>query len=169
MFRKTLAFFVLGSLMLISQEMEPEEILRPSICDLRERPDEFNGQVIKTKGWVYTDIERFGLEEEPNCAVALQWASQQTTKSRQAIKFSKLLKSSKRNPFETQGQLFAVLQGKFETVMVHKNGQLVMSGSGFGGGAGSAPSILVIQKVVCSVVAPADKTTITQASKRCLE
>jgi hypothetical protein len=145
------------------------EILKPTVCDLRERPDEFGGKVIQVSGWIYSDIERFGLEE-PNCAIPLRWPENKAKPSdTQLGKFTNLLKASRKNPFETDGQLFTIVQGKFETAMVRKNGQLVMSGSGYGGGAGSAPSILTIQEVVCSVVAPLSSTTKGDAAKRCQE
>ena len=53
------------------------EILKPTVCDLRERPDEFGGKVVQVSGWIYTDIEHFGLEE-PNCGVSLEWSESQT-------------------------------------------------------------------------------------------
>src|SRR5215831_16178734 len=100
------------------------EALKPTVCDLRERPDEFGGKVVQVAGWIYSDIERFGLEES-NCAVALRWPENKTQATdTQASKFIDLLKASKRNPFETDGQLFTIVQGKFETVMVRKHGQL---------------------------------------------
>jgi hypothetical protein len=144
------------------------EILKATVCDLRERPDAFGGKTVQVAGWIYTDIERFGLQE-PNCAVSLRWPENKTQATdTQASKFIDLLKASKRNLFETNGQLFTIVQGKFETVMVRKHGQLVNE-SGSVVGAGSGPSILTIQEVLCSVVAPASSTTKGDAAKRCLE
>lgn len=143
------------------------EILKPTVCDLRERPDAFGGRTVQVAGWIYTDIERFGLEE-PNCAVSLEWSENKIkTADAQVDKFTNLLKASRKNLFETDGQLFTIVQGKFETSMVRRNGQLVTNGAGYGGG--SAPSILTIQEVLCSVVAPASSTTKGDAAKRCLE
>jgi hypothetical protein len=157
---------LLGILLLTNQLQGARVMLKPSACDLRERPDKFNHKVVQTSGWIYTDIERFGLEEQ-SCGVALRWAENpQTTKDVQAKRFAKLLKASKRNPFETEGKLFVILQGEFETAMVRKDGQLVLEGS-VRGGSGSAPSILTIQKIVCSVLAPANSTSKMQAIKRC--
>jgi len=145
------------------------EILKPTVCDLRERPDAFGGKTVQVAGWIYTDIERFGLEE-PNCAVSLEWSENKIkTADVQVVKFTNLLKASRKNLFETDGQLFTIVQGKFETAMVRRNGQLVMNDKGYGSGGGSSPSILTIQEVVCSVVAPASSTTKGDAAKRCLE
>ena len=143
------------------------EVLKATVCDLRERPDEFGGKTVQVAGWIYTDIERFGLEE-PNCAVSLEWSENKIkTTDAQVDKFTNLLKASRKNLFETNGQLFTIVQGKFETAMVRRNGQLVTNGAGYGGG--SSPSILTIQEVLCSVVAPASSTTKGDAAKRCLE
>ena len=159
----------LCSLLLTCRRMpHANEILKATVCDLRERPDEFGGKMVQVAGWIYTDIERFGLEE-PNCGVALRWSENKTqTTDTQMSKFTDLLKASKRNPFETDGQLFTIVQGKFETAMVRKHGQLVNE-SGSVVGAGSGPSILIVQKVVCSILAPASSTTKDAATQRCLE
>lgn len=168
---KALASALSCFILVASQTAHPRPIVKVSVCDVRERPDEFGGKVIQIAGWVYTDIERFGLQDQ-NCGVALRWPEkldeQRRTKDEQVERFSRLLKRSKKNPFETDGQLFTIMQGRFETAMVRKDGQLVMEGSGYGGGAGSAPSVLTIQRVVCSVVAPINKTSIAEASKRCI-
>ena len=166
----SLVTFCLCSLFLgCHRTPRPNEILKPTLCDLRERPDEFGGKMVQVAGWIYTDIERFGLQE-PNCGVSLAWSESQTkSPDTKVSKFTALLKASRKNLFETDGQLFTIVQGKFETAMIRKNGHLVMSGSGYGGGAASAPSILTIEQVVCSVVAPASSTTKGDAAKRCLE
>jgi hypothetical protein len=167
---RVLVVLVVGYLLLgCHQKPRAAEILKLSVCDLRERPDQFGGKVIQAGGWIYTDIERFGLEE-PNCAVALRWPENQgKVQNGQVEKFTKLLEASKRNPFETEGQLFSIVEGKFETAMMRRNGQLVMNGTGYGGGAGSAPSVLIIQRIVCSVVAPAKTTSNADARRRCQE
>jgi hypothetical protein len=138
-----------------------------SLCDLRERPDDFNGKLIQTEGWIYTDLERANLTDT-GCAVAIMWPEdQQRTTDRQGKQFLDLLAKVKTNPFETHEQLFTIVQGRFETQMVRKEGQLVMNGPGYGGGAGSAPSLLHIQKVVCSVVSPLESSTKSEANSRC--
>lgn len=66
------------------------EIVKATVCDLRERPDEFGGKMVQVAGWIYTDIERFGLQE-PNCAVSLEWSENQTkTPDAQVRKFTDL-------------------------------------------------------------------------------
>jgi hypothetical protein len=68
------------------------EIVKATICDLRERPDAFGGKTVQVAGWIYTDIERFGLEE-PNCAVSLEWSENKIkTADAQVDKFTTYLR-----------------------------------------------------------------------------
>lgn len=144
------------------------EAVKVSICDFIQRPDELNGKLVETGGWIYTDIERFGLEQS-GCGVSFRWPEADKSSDPQAAKFLELLKKAKRNPFETDGLLFTIVQGRFETQLVRKNGQFVLNGPGYGGGAGSAPSILNVQKAICSILIPSSSTSGAEASKRCRE
>src|SRR5262252_5422266 len=70
-------------------------IQRVTVCDLREKPDEFNGKVVQTAGWIYVDIERFGVGVS-GCGVDLNWPedANKTTDS-QMRKLADLIREAK--------------------------------------------------------------------------
>lgn len=89
------------------------------------------------------------------------------TKDSQFDSFTALIKASKKNPWDTtQGKVFAVIQGEFETRLVGKGKDAHLEGYGFGVTA-SIPSRLILKRVLCSASILETTHSETEALSQC--
>jgi hypothetical protein len=131
------------------------------LCDLRDTQEHFGGQEIKVEGWIYTDLERFGLSNG-KCSIGLLWPDEPPS-GVQGERFNRLLQQSKNGGFNSDHEVFVILAGKF-LISETKIGNDVWRP---GHGAGQSPSVLLIEREVCSVIAPMNRFAQAQAHKMC--
>ena len=89
---------------------QPKEAPIVPLCQIRDQPQQFLGRTVRTSGWIYTDLERFGLGDE-KCALALGYEGRKdtgTASDMEQQRFEELLKAAKKGTFNTNSELFAV-------------------------------------------------------------
>jgi hypothetical protein len=127
------------------------------------------GKTIETQGWISSDFESASIENQ-ECGLLFEYPDEREpnlVRDTQLESFEKLVVTAKRSTFgDTKGQVFAVIQGEFETRLVDKGESAHLNGPGFGVQA-SIPSRLVLKRVVCSSTAAAATTTELEALSRC--
>jgi hypothetical protein len=127
-----------------------------SLCELRERPQDFGGRVVQTSGWVYTDLESFGLQDNGRCGVELEYSEtmEQRRKTEAVVQqFEARVADAKHGSFDTQGQVFVVVRGTFAKDM-HPRGIPV---------AGT----LLVDQIECSSTTAIETTPEAEALSRC--
>lgn len=127
-----------------------------SICDLRKKPGAFAGKIVRTSGWVYTDLERFGLQNKScDCGVSLDYSKMTPARESDLItqQFEARVASAKHGTFDTNGQVFAIVQGEFATYGEWKDK--------------IHPGTLLIEKIVCSADVPRENSTEVEALSQC--
>lgn len=128
------------------------------VCELRDKPSAFVAKSVQTSGWVFTDLETLSLEDfSRNCAINLDYsemtAEQQSERTTQ--QFGARLKAAKHGTLDTNGQVFAVVQGEFASYGKWKDKL--------------HPGTFLIRKFLCSTNAPRDKFTESEALAACDE
>ena len=127
-----------------------------SVCELRDKPAAFVAKNVQTSGWIYTDLETFSLEDlSRDCAVALDYSEMPLVQQSESTtrQFEARLKAAKHGTFDTNGQVFAVVQGELATYGKWKDKL--------------HPGTLLIRKFVCSADVSRDKSTQSEALSRC--
>jgi hypothetical protein len=110
---------------------------------------------------VYSDEERFGLSDD-KCAIGL-WPMTSKGANSQGEQFDNLIRKAKRGGFSTDREVFAVVEGRFVTEQ-----SAIGTGSWSPGyAAGASPTVLVIERVECSVIAPIKTNSEKQAAAHC--
>jgi hypothetical protein len=127
-----------------------------SICELRDKSGVFAGKIVRTSGWIYTDLERFGLQNDSrDCSVALDYSKMTTAEQSNSTtqQFEARIIAAKHGTFDTSGQVFAVVQGEFATYGEWKNER--------------HPGTLLIERIICSADAPRAASTQAEALSQC--
>jgi hypothetical protein len=127
-----------------------------SLCELRERPQDFGGKTVQTSGWVYADLERFGLQDKGRCGVALDYSeSMEQRRKTEAVvqQFEARVADAKQGSFNTQGQVFVVVQGTF----AEDRHPLRESRAG----------TLLVDQIECSTTTAMETTSETEALSHC--
>lgn len=127
-----------------------------SLCNLRNKPETFSGKIVRTSGWIYTDLEHFGLEDKANnCGVVLDY-SKVTPATESDLNFQQFkarIATAKHGTFDTTGQVFAIVEGEFATYGEWKDRY--------------HPGTLLIEKIVCSADVSKEKSTEAEAMSQC--
>ena len=131
-----------------------------SLCDLRNNLEQYANREVQVRGWIYTDLERFVIENG-RCAVAVRLP--EPLVGSQMERFERLLQTAKRNGFNTADDLFVVLIGKSFTTETRIGNEVWRPGFG----AGQSPTLLLVRQVICSAVAPMTNTDETAANALC--
>jgi hypothetical protein len=130
-----------------------------SLCDLRNSRERYGGKTVQVEGWIYTDLERF-LLSDGGCAVPLE--NQDPKPAGLGIeRLDSLLKEAKKGSFNTSEDVFSVVVGRFLTEET-KIGNDVWKPA-----LSPSQSVLLIQRVVCSAVAPMTANTKAVARSTC--
>lgn len=137
-----------------------ETVIQVSLCDLRNNQEQYSNKLVQLKGWVYSDLERFVLEDA-NCVVAMRIPAPAT--GAQLERFEKLFQEAKKGGFNTSDDVFAVIVGRFLTVETRIGNDIWTPGVGHG----QSPSLLLVQQVTCSTLAPMANHTEAEATSRC--
>jgi len=130
-----------------------------SLCDLRNSRERFGGKTVQVEGWIYTDIERF-LLSDGDCAVPLENPDPKPT-GLGMEQLDTLVERAKMGTFNTGEEVFAVVVGRF-LIEETKVGNDVWKP-----GFSPSRSVLLIQRVVCSAVAPMTANTKAAARSKC--
>jgi hypothetical protein len=120
---------------------------------------------VQTAGWVYTDLERLGLQND-QCALSLSFPEAMNATQGEGSnmqQFEARLAAAKNGSFNTRGQVFAIVEGKFETVIDLKDVHRQATGPGFGRAPGSTPNRLLVERILCSATIQAESTAQSQA------
>jgi hypothetical protein len=134
-----------------------------SLCDLSSNSEKFANKIVRTKGWFYTGITGFTLTDD-QCAIGGLWPPDPGhPRSLQFFRFIDLIRTAPKGAFNTDGDVFATLEGRFLT-QATKIGKINWTP---GHGRGQSPTVLVIEEVVCSGAAPIGSNTEAQAISRC--
>lgn len=136
-------------------------VTEASLCDLRNNPERFGGKTIKVEGWIYTDTERFTLSNG-DCSIGLLWPDAKPS-GQQTKQFEALVEASKKGGFNSDQEVFASFVGRFLTVETKIGSETWTPGYGHG----QSPSVLLIDRAVCSTVAPMSRNTQAEAHARC--
>ena len=88
-------------------------IAKASPCELRDSSERYANKRIQTKGWIYTDEERFGLSND-KCSLGL-WMPDLAQSDGGVDRFNTLAKNAKKGGFTTHYEVFAVIEGRFLT------------------------------------------------------
>jgi hypothetical protein len=138
-----------------------KRVVAAPLCDLSDNREEFANKIVRTKGWVYTSIVGFTLSDG-KCTIGGRLPPP-SAPSHRFFRFINLLRTAPKGAFNTDGDLFATLEGRFLT-QATKIGKIDWTP---GYGRGQSPTVLVIEDVVCSGVAPISRNTEAQALSHC--
>ena len=134
-------------------------VVPASLCDLRNSRERFGGKTVQVEGWIYTDIERF-LLSDGDCAVPLENPDPKPT-GLGMEQLDTLVERAKMGTFNTGEEVFAVVVGRF-LIEETKVGNDVWKP-----GFSPSRSVLLIQRVVSSAVAPMTANTKAAARSKC--
>jgi hypothetical protein len=127
-----------------------------SACELRDKPGAFTAKIVRTSGWIYTDLETFSLEDfSRDCAVALDYSEMPPVQQSESTtqQFETRLKGARHGTFDTNGQVFVVVQGELAAYSKWKDKL--------------HPGTFLVKKFVCSADVSRDKSTQSEALSQC--
>lgn len=130
-----------------------------SLCELRDKPQQFLGKTIRTSGWVYTDIENFDLTDD-KCAVAfgdLEGKGTILADDAQQDRFQKLLNGAKKGTFNSDREVFAVVEGRFQASSRRTNASNSVRAS----------NKLLLTRIICSAPVLMAQTSVANALSSC--
>jgi len=136
-----------------------EPPVKTSLCELRDKPESFAGKKIQTAGWIYTDAENFSLDNG-RCGINLEGLAETDTRraDRRWRDFEQMLATSKNGSFNSDHQVFAVIRGSFRG-----------SSRRLPNGSQAEPSIISIDQIMCSTVAPIKTNSEETAESKCYQ
>ena len=138
-----------------------------SLCQLKQDPTAYDGYFVRVSGWIGTDIHAETLLAE-GCGVELFRPDDEDRLSRvdtEYARFRALLAREKAGTWFTNQTLFSVIEGRFETSLVKRDGKVVPRDASVALGGNLA---LKVTRVLCTSEIPVGNASLQSAESTCL-